>query len=85
MRFGINTNTNTSASYFSEVKSDAGLMRKLASSSLSSNDLTQRLEAYQKAFSNLDAHTRTFSGTTGLNQLGGLTGQEFVDVTVASS
>lgn len=84
MRFGINTNTNTSASYFSEVKSDAGLMRKLASSSLSSNDLTQRLEAYQKAFSNLDAHTRTFSGTTGLNQLGGLTGQEFVDVTVAA-
>ena len=84
MRFGINTNTNTSASYFSEVKGNEGLMRKLASSSLSSNDLTQRLEAYQKAFSNLDAHTRTFSGTTGLNQLGGLSGIEFVDVTVAA-
>lgn len=84
MRFGINTNTNTSASYFSEVKSNEGLMRKLASSSLSANDLSQRLEAYQKAFSNLDAHTRTFSGTTGLNQLGGLNGIEFVDVTVAA-
>lgn len=84
MRFGINTNTNTSASYFSEVKSNEGLMRKLASSSLSANDLSQRLEAYQKAFSNLDAHTRTFSGTTGLNQLGGLNGIEFVEVTVAA-
>lgn len=84
MRFGINTNTNTSASYFSEVKSNSDIMRKLASSSMGSNDLTQRLEAYQKAFSNLDAHTRTFSGTTGLNQLGGLSGLEFVDVTVAA-
>ena len=82
MRFGINT--NTSASYFSEVKSNSDIMRKLASSSMGSNDLTQRLEAYQKAFSNLDAHTRTFSGTTGLNQLGGLSGLEFVDVTVAA-
>ena len=87
MKFGINTNTaNTSTKRFSEIKGSEKIMSRLAASSTSAIDLNARIEAYQKAFSNLDGlyETRKFNGTSGLQNLGGLNPQQYVDVTVTA-